>query len=141
MAKRSLTARAKEALAFARQLAEEGKDWVTAQNALYGLEGKCTELFPTREEREAFAQTEERRQMSKLLAGLPAPPVRQEGPTTPEANADLHVRLPRTLLATLRAEAEAKGVELNQMIVTALSELVRVAANGGRIASPRKKRV
>jgi hypothetical protein len=138
MARRSIAARAREALAFVRQLAQEGKNWVEAQNAVCGPAGKCTELFPTREEREAFMKTRERRAISQLLAALPTPPVRDETRPLDLVAEDLHIRLPHALAEALRTRARAEGVELNHLILTNLSEVARPAA--AESARPRKKR-
>jgi hypothetical protein len=125
MSKRSISARAREALAFARQLREEGKNWLEAHNALYGLGGKCGALFPTKEDRTAFAKTAEHDQISQVLNSLPDPPSRGAVQPLETASGNLHVRLPRSLHAALRAEAEAEDVSLNQLIVAKLSVQLR----------------
>jgi hypothetical protein len=138
MAKRSISARAREALAFARQQVNEGKDWVAVQNALFGLTGKCTMLFPTREERTAFLKTEEQRQIGKLLDGLYVLPADQAGASLDYLPEDLHIRLPHALAEALRTRAKAEGVALNHLILAKLSEVVRPAA--AESARQRKKR-
>jgi predicted HicB family RNase H-like nuclease len=125
VARQSITARAREALAFARQLKDEGKTWLEVHNALYGLGGKCAVLFPTRADRTAFVQTAEHEQISQLLNQLPDPPARGVAQPLETASGNLHVRLPRSLHAALRAEAEAENISLNQLIVAKLSVQLR----------------
>jgi hypothetical protein len=125
MPRRSIAARAREALTFARQLQEEGKNWLEAHNALYGLGGKCGVLFPTREDRTAFAKTPEHEQIAELLSTLPDPPAQGAVQPLETASGNLHVRLPRSLHAALRAEAEAEDISLNQLIVAKLSIQLR----------------
>src|SRR5438128_2019019 len=101
MAKRSIAVRAREVLAFARQLAQEGKSWLEVQNALFGVAGKCTMLFPIREERRAYLQSEEHRQVGKILAGLYVPPPYRGNESLDNVCEDLHVRLPHRIVKAL----------------------------------------
>jgi hypothetical protein len=125
MAKRTVAARAREALAFARRLKAEGKNWLEAHNSLYGLGGKCASLFPTRADRTEFLKSAESRLIGEVLNSLPDPPSSPAVPTLDTASGNLHVRLPRSLHAALRAEAEAENVSLNQLIVSKLSLQLR----------------
>jgi predicted HicB family RNase H-like nuclease len=121
MARRTIAVRAREALAFARQLHAEGKNWLEAHNALFGLGGKCAVLFPNRADRTAFAKTAEHQQITDLLNDLPDPPLNSTAQPLETASGNLHIRLPRSLHAALRAEAEAENISLNQLIVAKLS--------------------
>jgi hypothetical protein len=125
MARATIATRAQEALAFARQLKDQGKNWLEAHNALYGIGGKCSSLFPTRADRTAFARTPEHRQIAEVLNGLPDPPSTGAVQPIETASGNLHVRLPRSLHAALRAEAEAENTSLNQLIVAKLSVQLR----------------
>jgi predicted HicB family RNase H-like nuclease len=52
------------------------------------------------------------------------------------ASGNLHVRLPRSLRAALRAEAEAENISLNQLLVAKLSvQLSCVTAAESRTAA------
>jgi predicted HicB family RNase H-like nuclease len=137
MAKRTITARAREALAFARQLKAAGKTWLEAYNALYGIGGKCAILFPTRADRTAFIKTAEHAQISKLLSQLPDPPEQSGVPPLETASGNLHVRLPRSLHAALRAEAAAENISLNQLIVAKLAVQLRCVTAAESSAAPR----
>jgi hypothetical protein len=117
--------RAGEALAFARQLKDHGKNWLEAHNALSGIGGRCGALFPNRADRTAFAKTAQYEQIHRLLSGLPDPPPQDGVPPLETASGNLHVRLPRSLHAALRAEAEAECISLNQLIVAKLSLQLR----------------
>ena len=63
-------ARAQEALHIAQELAKQAKSAVDLHNAFFGIGGKFGELFPTREEREAFAKTPEYQEIVRLRAAL-----------------------------------------------------------------------
>jgi hypothetical protein len=137
MAKRSITVRAREVLAFARQLKDEDKDWVEAHNALFGPRGKCEALFPTDAERKTFITTPEYKQIRELLRSLPERS-RQGVPGTETASGDLLVRLPRSLLAALRDEAEEENIPLNQLIVAKLAAQLRSVTGADNL--PREKK-
>ncbi len=125
MAGRSIAARAREAETFARGLRDQGKNWLEAHNALYGLGGKCATLFPTRADRTAFAKTPEHERISALLNELSDPPAGGAVQPLRTASGNLHVRLPRSLHAALRAEAEVEDISLNQLILAKLSVQLR----------------
>jgi hypothetical protein len=63
-------AKAQEALLIAQEIAQHAKSAVDLHNAFFGVGGKFAELFPTRDEREAFAQTPEYREILRLRALL-----------------------------------------------------------------------
>ena len=128
MATRSINARAKDALGYPQQLKKEGKNWLEAHNALYGVSGRCARLFPTQADRTAFAKTPEYQQIGDVLNQLPEPPVHKTVLPLDQASGNLHVRLPRSLHAALRIEAEAESISLNQLIVAKLSMQLRALA-------------
>jgi HicB family len=118
MGKRSLKSRAQELLEFARSLHATGLTWVEANNAIYGVGGRFTKLFPTRTDRLAFARMEEGRKLDALIDALPEPEVRL---SREEYSGKFVVRVPKSIHAALAAEAAAEGVSLNQLIVAKLS--------------------
>ena len=63
-------AKAHEALLIAQELAKHAKSAVDLHNAFFGIGGKFGELFPTREEREAFIKTPEYQEMLRIRAAL-----------------------------------------------------------------------
>ena len=65
--------KAQEALRIARELAQKAKSATDLHNVFFGIGGKLSELFPTRAEREAFAQTPEYQEIVKLRAALAQP--------------------------------------------------------------------
>src|SRR5947209_17194642 len=117
--------RARELLEFAEQRAREAPDWVGLHNALFGLGGKATALFPTESERTAFSRTKECRRIFALLDGLPQPAVKDFGELLATANGAISVRLPRSVHAALLAEARAEGVSLNQLCLSKLVAQLR----------------
>lgn len=64
------TSKAQDALQIARELAQQAKSATDWHNAFFGIGGKFGELFPTRAEREAFAQTPEYQEIVRLRAAL-----------------------------------------------------------------------
>ena len=129
MTKKPLTQRAEDALAYAQQLANTGQyNWVEANNALFGPGGHITTLFPTREDRLAFSQTDAYKALSKLLETLPKPQVKPGASSMrspDDVNGTVLLRLPKSLHAALFAEAEAEGISLNQLCLSKLMVQLR----------------
>jgi len=117
-----LKKRAGEALACAQELRKATSDWIELYNALYGIGGKLSELFPTEAERVAFTGTYEYQRIAKLLDGLcdEAGEPLSLADDLGRVNGTISVRLPRSLHAALLAEAKAEGVSLNQLCLTKL---------------------
>ena len=111
--------KAQQALEIAREAAPAAKDWHEFWNALFGITGRLTELFPTPAEREQFAKTEEHAAVMTLMEQLQA----EENDLEPPADAKgrFVLRLPKSLHAALTAEAKAEGVSLNQLCVAKLA--------------------
>ena len=129
MLKKNINKRAQDALAYTEQLVDTGNyNWVEANNALFGPGGKITTLFPTREDRIQFSQTEEYKTISQLLEALPKPPS-QSGAfsvrSPDDVNGTVLLRLPKSLHAALFAEAEAEGISLNQLCLSKLMVQLR----------------
>jgi predicted HicB family RNase H-like nuclease len=116
----------KRVLKVARDAARDSKDWVIVHNALFGLGGKCTELFPTQSDRTAFAQTEEFAEIMQILEKLQKKS-KDPGFTSSlsRANGAMTVRLPRSMHAALLAEAKAEDVSLNQLCMAKLAVQLR----------------
>jgi predicted HicB family RNase H-like nuclease len=110
--------RVQELLEFTNALKHSGLTWVEANNAIYGPGGRFVQLFPSKNDRAAFAKTEASRQIDTLIDSLPEPGVR---PSRQEYSGKFVVRVPKSLHAALAAEAEAEGVSLNQLVVAKLS--------------------
>lgn len=122
---KSIAERAKEALSWARKQARQAKTWIDLSNALFGMGGKCGELFPNSSDRAQFAKTNEYKEISELLAGLPGPKSNEE-----EASGQLRVRMPRSIHAALIEEAKVEGVSLNQLILSKISFQLRATTHG-----------
>lgn len=118
----NIDTRAKEALSFARQQAKQAATWIELSNSIFGIGGKCGELFPTASERAQFVKTTEYKAIAELMAGLPGP---QSESAKEMPSGQLRVRMPRSIHATLIAEAQAEGVSLNQLILAKLSLQLR----------------
>lgn len=64
------TPKTQQALQIAQELAKHAKSSIDLHNAFFGIGGKFGELFPTRDEREAFAKTPEYREILRLRSEL-----------------------------------------------------------------------
>jgi hypothetical protein len=122
----SFEARAARLLNIARAAFDRSADWMEFSNAVYGIGAPYGQLFPTREEREAFEKTEQGRQVEEMMSKLqggndddPLPEVPAEG------QARFVLRLPRSMFEALRAEAEAEGVSINMLCVAKLGTKLR----------------
>jgi hypothetical protein len=122
---RNVAEKARQLLAFAQDQAAQAPDWVALYNALFGIAGKATELFPTESERTAFTRTAECKQIYAFLDELPQPPVKEFNELVATANGAISVRLPRSVHAALLAEAKAEGVSLNQLCLSKLIAQLR----------------
>jgi hypothetical protein len=120
-----LRAKARDVLAFAEERAQRASDWVELHNALYGIGGKATELFPTEEERTAFCRTAEYKRINALFSRLPHPPVRDMDEPPEPTNGTISLRLPRSVHVALLKEAQAEGVSLNQLCLSKLVAQLR----------------
>jgi hypothetical protein len=120
-----IVTKARQALHFARERAQDAADLVVFDNALFGMGGKATELFPTEAERTAFCRTQEYKQILALMDNLPHPPVKGFVEMVANANGAISVRLPRSVHAALLAEAKAEGVSLNQLCLSKLVAQLR----------------
>lgn len=118
---------AEELLAIARTKSKSAKTWPDLHNAVFGLGGPYSRLFPTLTERTAFSKTPEHKAILKMMELLPGP---NRSTGVDAFSGKLLVRLPKTIHAALAREAESENVSLNQLIVAKLSaqigELVRV---------------
>jgi hypothetical protein len=72
---REIRAKAQQVLAFTEQRAKQAADQAELFNALFAVNGKATELFPTESERTAFLRTDEYKRLSALINALPWPAV------------------------------------------------------------------
>jgi HicB family len=120
-----VAAKARQVLKFAEQRAKKAADWIELHNALFGIDGEATRLFPTEADRTAFCRTPEYKSLLALMDELPAPRAREFGELLTTANGAISVRLPRTIHAALLAEAKAEGVSLNQLCLSKLVAQLR----------------
>lgn len=94
-------------------------------NALFGIGGLCGQLFATVEERTAFTDTPEYKEIMTLVDAAGG----YGGPAT-DATGKMILRLPKSLHAALRQEAEHEGVSLNTLVISKLStQLAAVASS------------
>lgn len=119
--------KAKQALEYARKVAKTSASWIDLHNAMFGIGGKCTELFPDQSARTAFTKTAEYTEITQLVHDLAQQDDRQSDVAdhASRASGKLNIRLPRSIHAALVVEAEAEGVSLNQLIVAKLSVQLR----------------
>lgn len=122
---KSIVARAKQVLQFAESKAKEMADWLELHSALYDVEGKASQLFPTEAERSAYMRTKEYKCITALIVALPQPDKTEIRELVSSANGAISVRLPRSVHAALLAEAKAEGVSLNQLCAAKLIAQLR----------------
>ena len=117
-----------EILAIAKREHKRAKSWVAFYNVLFGIGGKCSELFPTQAERSVFAKSNEYRQITDMLHDLQGDDPSATAPAA-SANGAISVRMPKSIHAALLAEAEDEGVSLNQLCVAKLSTQLRAVVH------------
>lgn len=122
---KQIVAKARQVLEFAESKAKEVSDWLELHFALFSVDGKATELFPTEAERSAFLRTAEYKRINKMMDTLPRPKKNEIKEMISTANGAISVRLPRSVHAALLAEAKAEGVSLNQLCVAKLIAQLR----------------
>ena len=123
--------KAKTALEFARHQAETSQSWTDLHNALFGIGGKCGELFPTDSTRVEFSRTKEFKEIVTILESLQqrrGEPQESFVDLLAQANGKILVRLPKSIHAALLVEAEAEGVSLNQLCLAKLAMQLRSVA-------------
>ena len=122
---KQVAAKARQVLEFAESKAKEVSDWLELHFALFGVDGKATEFFPTEAERSAFLRSAEYKRINALMDTLPHPKKSEIKELVSSANGAISVRLPRSVHAALLAEAKAEGVSLNQLCVAKLIAQLR----------------
>lgn len=110
------TSKAQEALEFAKQMAEQSADWIAFHNALFGIGGKISVLFPPGEEKVEFVKSPEYKQITEMMGEM-----QSALGAVPEANGKILLRLPKSIHSALLVEAEGEGVSLNQLCLAKLS--------------------
>ena len=126
---KQIIAKARQVLAFAESKAKEVSDWLELHFALYGVDGKASEPFPTEAERAAYTRTAEYKRINALMDTLPYPKEKETQELISSANGAISVRLPRSVHAALLAEAKAEGVSLNQLCVAKLIAQLRAVVS------------
>jgi predicted HicB family RNase H-like nuclease len=106
----------------AQQLFNQEPDWVVFYREVLGLRGIVRQMYPGREERAAFEQTESYQDILRLLTKL-----REQGPTavsTGEPSRVITVRLPRSLHEALRVEAFEHHTSMNKLCISKLLQYI-----------------
>lgn len=133
---KTIASRAAKLLAHAEHLAAATTDWMEVSNGVFGTNALFSRLFPTQEERLAFASTPQRQQIFHLLHQLRERygDRRADDDEATTASGSFRLRLPSALHAALVAEAKQQGVSLNQLclakLAVQLTEAVRSRAAG-----------
>jgi len=115
--------RVASALAVAKSIHQQCRNWIELHNRLYGIGGLLGRVFPTEQERIAYRRTAASKEIDQLLDDLRENPRDDDDPPDPamvdrlaRANGNISLRVPRSIHAALLAEASAEGVSLNQLI-------------------------
>ena len=111
--------KAQQALEIAREVAATATDWVEFWNALFGITGRLTEMFPTQAERAAFDRTKEGKEIMAMLERLQQTADDKAEP--PVSNGEFVLTLSKSLHAALAAEAQRTGINLTALCLAKLS--------------------
>ena len=114
----------KQVLDEARRLHRRGVSSTEFWNALCGIDGQLSRLFPTQSERVAFSKTPEWKKFHELWQELQEVDKQSDrvfATSTSSANGTVILRLPKSIHAALIREAEHEGTSLNQLCVAKLS--------------------
>jgi len=106
----------------AQELYSHEVDWVGFYREIFGLRGLVRRLFSTREELEAFEQTEAYQEIQSMLARL-----RECGPMEmkpDEPTKVITVRLPKSLHESLRVEAHEHCTSMNKLCISKLLQFI-----------------
>ena len=101
-----------EALRLHRRKVTSTEFW----NALCGIDGQLSQLFPTQTQRVAFSKTAEWKQFHELWQELQERDKQSNrafAATTASANGTVILRLPKSVHTALIREAEHEGTSLN----------------------------
>jgi predicted HicB family RNase H-like nuclease len=110
-----------EILQAARREAATATSWADFSNFLFDPEeGLIPGLFPTEAERRRFIKSPEYAELTKLTEEVQERTGLIEG-AVPQKSGKFLVRVPRSLHASLQAEAQREGVSLNQLVVAKLA--------------------
>jgi len=101
--------RGQEVCRLANQLFQQNPDWVTFFREVLGLHGYVRKSFQTRDELDAFEQSQQYEQIQHMLAKLRERNSSAKQPCSSfEPTRVITVRLPKSLHESLRAEAHEK---------------------------------
>ena len=108
-------------LESAKRIAASAGSWADLSNALFDpTDGLLAKACPTREQRAALLQSEDYKQIRRLIDDLMVRTGLVEG-ARPTKSGRFVVRLPQSLHAALEREAQQEGVSLNQLVVVKLA--------------------
>ncbi len=114
----------KQFLDAARRLHRRGVSSTEFWNALCGIDGQLSRLFPTQSERVALSKTPEWKKFHELWQELQESDKQSNrafAASTTSANGTVILRLPKSVHTALIREAEHEGTSLNQLCVAKLS--------------------
>lgn len=111
-----------EVARLAARTFERAPDWVAFYREILGLNGIVRRMYPDREDRAAFEQSEAYQEIQRMLTMLrrrkPLPPS-QEDP-----NCVITIRLPKSLHEALREEAYDHRTSMNKLCISKLLQFV-----------------
>lgn len=113
----------REAVHMALEMARQVPDWETFFREMMGAEGLLARLFPIREQRLEFENTPEYVEIQHIMARLRGRRG-QRIPLERETTRVITVRMPESMHASLRTEAEQAGTSMNKLCITKLLQSV-----------------
>lgn len=106
----------------ARELFDQGPDWVTFFREVLGVTGVVRRHFPTREALSTFEKTETYIKIQQMLSKLRERTA--EVPAPEEPTAVITVRLPKSMHEALRNEAHEYRTSMNKLCISKLLQFI-----------------
>ena len=116
------TARCQKVLQVAKELFVSKPDWVTFFRETLGVNGAARSVFTTQNEYVTFEQSEEYKEIQKMVATLRNRKIPGNGGNEPTRV--ITVRLPESLHEALKAEASDHKTSMNKLCISKLLQVL-----------------
>ncbi|TWT30729.1 HicB family protein [Blastopirellula retiformator] len=112
------------------QAIESTTGWESLWNAVGGIGGALSQLFPTPAERTQLQDLDAWQRLWEEIRSRQGGNRDEFIERTADASGTLSLRLPKSLHAALKVEAEAEGVSINQLILAKCALQLSAACRG-----------
>lgn len=113
-----------QALAVAEKVFQQSQNWVGFYREILGEQGIVRKMYPTGEQWAAFCNTNEYREIQRMLRELMRRGRKSE--KSGEPTRVITVRLPKSLHESLRLEAFATDTSINQLCIAKLMQALEM---------------